>query len=318
MNDRPEAVFVLALERGLPRPHRAAPEGTGVRNHAGAPGARWRRAAFARVPRRQPAALVPVLEHGQRMLRQSLAILEYLDEILAGPALLPATARERQRVRALAQLVACDIHPLNNLRVLQYFERANGACRNPERDGWVRHWIVARFDAFESMLAEHPSTGTFCDGNNPSIADCCLVPQALQRAPSAWRSMPTRPCCGSNAECLELPAFQPRGRSASRTPRPPSACRASARTGPLAGTGVEHVRRRSCSPLAPSDRRNFSARPSRESAASSASSVRSSRSCTRNRHWSKLSMPSSSEASIACLDFVHLAAAQQVADHAAC
>ena len=83
-----------------------------------------------------PQQLVPVLQHGQRMLRQSMAILEYLDEMWPEPPLLPATARDRQRVRALAQLVACDIHPLNNLRVLQYFERDWGVPQ-AERDVWV-------------------------------------------------------------------------------------------------------------------------------------------------------------------------------------
>ncbi|MGO4551463.1 maleylacetoacetate isomerase [Lysobacter sp. 2RAF19] len=123
-----------------------------------------------------PQGLVPVLEHGQRMLRQSMAILEYLDEVWPDPPLLPATARDRQRVRALAQLVACDIHPLNNLRVLQYFER-EWHVPQPERDEWVRHWICDGLDAFEAMLHDHPSTGAFCDGHAPTIADACLIPQ---------------------------------------------------------------------------------------------------------------------------------------------
>ncbi|HSR65184.1 MAG TPA: maleylacetoacetate isomerase [Xanthomonadaceae bacterium] len=123
-----------------------------------------------------PQQLVPVLQHGQRMLRQSLAILEYLDEMWPEPPLLPATARDRQRVRALAQLVACDIHPLNNLRVLQYFERDWGVPQ-AERDVWVKHWIAEGFAAFEALLEDHPSTGVFCEGDVPGIADCCLVPQ---------------------------------------------------------------------------------------------------------------------------------------------
>jgi maleylacetoacetate isomerase len=124
-----------------------------------------------------PQQLVPVLQHGHRMLRQSLAILEYLDEMWPEPSLLPATARDRQRVRALSQAVACDIHPLNNLRVLQYFEREWGVPQ-AERDGWVRHWIEDGFAALEAMLHEHPSTGRFCDGDTPTMADCCVVPQA--------------------------------------------------------------------------------------------------------------------------------------------
>src|SRR5690606_36525604 len=87
-----------------------------------------------------PQDLVPVLQHGHRNLRQSLAILEYLDEMWPEPPLLPATARDRARVRALAQVVACEIHPLNNLRVLQYLEHDWGVPQ-PERESWVRHWI---------------------------------------------------------------------------------------------------------------------------------------------------------------------------------
>ena len=153
-----------------------------------------------------PQQLVPVLQHGQRMLRQSLAILEYLDEMWPQPALLPATARERQRVRSLAQLIACDIHPLNNLRVLQYFERDWGVPQ-PEREVWVKHWIAEGFDALEALLADHPSTGVFCDGDVPSLADCCLVPQVynarrfamdLSRYPNIQRI---------EEACLALPAF---------------------------------------------------------------------------------------------------------------
>jgi len=123
-----------------------------------------------------PQELVPVLKHGDRILRQSVAILEYLDETWPEPALLPSTSRDRQRVRAIAQAVACDIHPLNNLRVLQYFDNTWNVPQS-ERDEWVRHWIVGGFAAIEAMLNDHPSTGEFCEGNIPGLADCCLVPQ---------------------------------------------------------------------------------------------------------------------------------------------
>jgi maleylacetoacetate isomerase len=154
-----------------------------------------------------PQELGPVLQHGQRMLRQSMSILEYLDEMWPEPSLLPATARDRQRVRALAQAVACDIHPLNNLRVLQYFEREWGVPQ-PERDTWVRHWIVAGFDAFEAMLAEHPSTGTFCDGNAPTLADCCLVPQLYNARRFGVDLAPYPTMLRIERACLEMPAFQ--------------------------------------------------------------------------------------------------------------
>ena len=153
-----------------------------------------------------PQQLVPVLQHGQRMLRQSLAILEYLDEMWPQPPLLPATARERQRVRSLAQLVACDIHPLNNLRVLQYFERDWGVPQ-PEREVWVKHWIGEGFDALEAMLADHPSTGLFCDGDVPSIADCCLVPQVYNARRFAMDLSPYPNILRIEEACLALPAF---------------------------------------------------------------------------------------------------------------
>jgi maleylacetoacetate isomerase len=154
-----------------------------------------------------PQELVPVLCHGQRRMSQSLAILEYLDEVWPEPALLPATARERQRVRALAQLVACDIHPLNNLRVLQYFEREWNVPQ-PERDDWVRHWIATGFTALEALLAENPSTGDFCEGEFPTLADCCLVPQVYNARRFGVDLTPYPTIVRIEAACLALPAFQ--------------------------------------------------------------------------------------------------------------
>ena len=153
-----------------------------------------------------PQQLVPELQHGHRMLRQSLAILEYLDEMWPAPALLPATARDRQRVRALAQVVACEIHPLNNLRVLQYFEREWNVPQ-PERDEWVRHWIREGLDACEEMLADHPSTDEFCDGHSPTLADCCLIPQLYSARRFGVDPAPWRTLLRIEAACNELPAF---------------------------------------------------------------------------------------------------------------
>ena len=135
-----------------------------------------------------------------------MAILEYLDETWPEPALLPVLARDRARVRALAQLVACDVHPLNNLRVLQYLEREWNVPQ-PERDEWVRHWIETGFDALEASLAEHPATGRFCEGDLPTLADCCLVPQAYnaRRFGVDMTRWPT--IARIEATCLELPAF---------------------------------------------------------------------------------------------------------------
>ncbi len=153
-----------------------------------------------------PQQLVPVLLHGHRRLSQSLAILEYLDEVWPDRALLPSTARERQRVRSLALLVACDIHPLNNLRVLQYLEREWNAPQ-PERDEWVRHWMVEGFTAAEAMLANHPSTGEFCEGNTAGYADCCLIPQ-IYNARRFGMDMDQFPTIQRiEAACLAMPAF---------------------------------------------------------------------------------------------------------------
>ena len=164
-----------------------------------------------------PQGLVPVLEHGQRMLRQSMAILEYLDEVWPDPPLLPATARDRQRVRALAQLGACDIHPLTTRRVLQYFERDWGVPQ-AERDVWVRHWIIEGFTAFEALLQDHPSTGAFCDGNIPTIADCCLIPQVYNARRFSVDLAPFPNIVRIEAACLALPAFD-----AARPERQPDA-----------------------------------------------------------------------------------------------
>ena len=153
-----------------------------------------------------PQELVPVLQHGARLYRQSMAILEYLDETWPTPPLLPALARDRARARALAQTIACDIHPLNNLRVLQYMEREWGVPQ-AERDGWVRHWIEDGFAAIEAMLHQHPSTGRYCDGDTPTMADCCLVPQVYnaRRFGIDVSAYPT--IARIEQACLALPEF---------------------------------------------------------------------------------------------------------------
>jgi maleylacetoacetate isomerase len=154
-----------------------------------------------------PQKLIPVLQHGERMIRQSLAILEYIDEVWSdAPPLLPATARGRARVRSLSMMVACDIHPLNNLRVLQYLEREWHAPQ-PERDEWVRHWIREGFDAFEALLADDPATGTFCEGDQPTMADCCLIPQVYNARRFAVDLAPYPTIRRIEAGCLVLPAF---------------------------------------------------------------------------------------------------------------
>ena len=153
-----------------------------------------------------PQELVPMLVDGGRRITQSLAILEYLDEAFPKPALLPADLRGRARVRALAQLVACDIHPLNNLRVLQYLKRENG-LEQPAIDAWMRHWMHQGFAAMETMLAESPETGRFCHGGSPTIADCCLVPQLYNARRFGLDLSPYPTLVRIDANCLALPAF---------------------------------------------------------------------------------------------------------------
>ena len=154
-----------------------------------------------------PQELVPVLLHGNRILRQSMAIMEYLDETFPSPPLMPATARDRQRVRMIAQSIACDIHPLNNLRVLQFFEKT-WSVPQAERDEWVRHWIRIGFDALEDTLADNPSTGTFCDGEQPTMADCCLVPQVFNAERFGVDMAPYATIRRIVQSCLAMDEFQ--------------------------------------------------------------------------------------------------------------
>ena len=121
-------------------------------------------------------SLIPVLEDGGRVMTQSLAIVEYLDETHPQPPLLPPTASERQRVRAIALSIACDIHPLNNLRVLKYLTGDLGLTED-QKLAWYRHWVVEGFDALEPQLASDPATGRYCHGDQPGLADVALVPQ---------------------------------------------------------------------------------------------------------------------------------------------
>ncbi len=153
-----------------------------------------------------PQQLVPALRDGERVLTQSLAILEYLEETRPQAPLLPADAAGRARVRALAQLVACDIHPLNNLRVLQFFDRQWNVPQ-PERDDWVLHWMREGFTAMETMLAASADTGDYCHGNTPGLADCCLLPQ-LYNARRFKLDLDAFPTLRRiEAACLQLPAF---------------------------------------------------------------------------------------------------------------
>jgi maleylacetoacetate isomerase len=123
-----------------------------------------------------PQELVPTLLDGERVLTQSMAILEYLDETRPQPSLLPADAAGRARVRALAQVVGCDIHPIGNLRVLQWIDSQFHAD-DEQKSVWMRHWVSTGLHALETMLASSKDTGRYCHGDTPGLADACLVPQ---------------------------------------------------------------------------------------------------------------------------------------------
>ena len=150
--------------------------------------------------------LVPLLEIDGQQLSQSMAIIEYLDEKHPAPALLPADSAGCARVRALAQSISCDIHPINNLRVLKYLVRELKVEDEP-KNTWYRHWCREGLVAFEKQLAQLPAS-TFCYGNTPTLADCCLVPQIFnaKRFDTDLSGLP-RTTAAFDA-CMALPAFQ--------------------------------------------------------------------------------------------------------------
>jgi maleylpyruvate isomerase len=125
-----------------------------------------------------PDGIVPALVDGDLVLQQSLAIIEYLDETHPNPPLLPGSPGERAYVRAIALQIACEIHPLNNLRVLKYLKHSLNVT-DEAKDAWYRHWIINGFDVLERRLAGDPRTGKFVFGDTPTMADLALVPQVF-------------------------------------------------------------------------------------------------------------------------------------------
>ena len=153
---------------------------------------------------RNQQGVVPALDTGEVTLTQSLAIIEWLDELQPEPPLLPATPDARALVPSLALHVACEIHPLNNLRVLQYLENRLGL---EERDvnAWYRHWIAEGLTSLERRLAA--TSGTYCFGDTVNLADLCLVPQVYNARRYSCDLMPFPTIVRIDAACLKLPAF---------------------------------------------------------------------------------------------------------------
>ena len=152
------------------------------------------------------AKAVPLLIDGDERLTQSMAIIEYLEETHPEPPLLPGNAAARARIRALAQDIACEIHPLNNLRVLRYLVH-DLKLSEDDKNRWYRHWCESGLAVVERQLAGHPATGRFCHGDTPTMVDCLLVPQIhnAQRFDCKLDDVPT--LMRIFGECMALDAF---------------------------------------------------------------------------------------------------------------
>ncbi|MFP3568568.1 maleylacetoacetate isomerase [Paraburkholderia sp. SIMBA_030] len=162
-----------------------------------------------------PDGIVPALEDGPEVLTQSLAIIEYLNEMYPEPPLLPRSPADRAYVRSVALQVACEIHPVDNLRVLQYLKK-NFGISDEQKSQWYRHWIDVGFGSLEMRLKEERRVGDFVFGDTPTLADVCLVPQVwnAQRFDIPLDSYPTIKRIADNAMALEAlkqaePANQP-------------------------------------------------------------------------------------------------------------
>lgn len=154
-----------------------------------------------------PAQLVPTLVDDGLAITQSVAILEYLEETHPEPALLPADPAARARVRAIMQTIACDIHPLNNLRVLKYLKHELGIDVE-QRDAWYKHWVARGLEAVESMLARSADTGLFCHGDKPGLADALLVPQMANARRLGCDESVLPVIVRIDKACMQLEAFR--------------------------------------------------------------------------------------------------------------
>jgi maleylpyruvate isomerase len=154
-----------------------------------------------------PQGLVPALIWKGMLLTQSLAIIEFLNETQPEPPLLPKDTLGRARVRMLAQMIACDIHPVNNLRVLTSLRTVFGAG-DEDVVNWFRHWVNEGFQPLEKILAASAETGEFCHGGTPGLADICLVAQVTNNARFGVDMTPYPTIARINAACMTLAAFQ--------------------------------------------------------------------------------------------------------------
>ncbi|MBV7484423.1 maleylacetoacetate isomerase [Bordetella sp. BOR01] len=155
---------------------------------------------------RNPSANVPLLDDGRIALGQSLAIIDYLDAMHPEPRLIPADTVARARVLELSYAIACDMHPVNNLRILRYLQDVLGAS-DEQKNTWYRHWINEGMATVEALLARH-GTGPYCFGAAPTLADCCLAPQIAnaQRMGCDLAAYPL--ALRVYAHCAEQPAFR--------------------------------------------------------------------------------------------------------------
>lgn len=154
-----------------------------------------------------PQGLVPVLSEDGIHVSQSLAILEYLEEKYPVTPLLPTAIEDRAYVRQLALAVACEIHPLNNLRVLKFLTGGLGLSEDAKTN-WVRHWTELGLSALEQELSRSEKRGRFCFGDAPTIADCCLIPQLFNAQRFGVDLAPYPTLMKIDEECRKLPAFE--------------------------------------------------------------------------------------------------------------
>ena len=153
-----------------------------------------------------PQGLVPALEDEGKLITQSLAICEFLDQSYPSPPLMPVDAVARARVRAIVLAIACEIHPLNNLRVLNYLTGTLGLSDAQKRT-WYHHWIALGFSALERQLSTEAATSVFCHGDTPTLADVFLVPQMANARRFDLDLSPYPTLLHIDATCCKLPAF---------------------------------------------------------------------------------------------------------------